>query len=598
MQRTNIGVKCFICGETYGHRYMDMHMHSYFHHEAIEKIKGSEQLHKCWACDVTVMGLQQYKEHITLPKHRHNLFKLKHKRLKRKPLDVNYNTEMTDDEMKALYDLRRQNQSRSKKTDLKKCYICHHGFLEQEFDKHMHSVVHRLAVEQLKGSKQEHRCWACEATQTGIAEFKKHISTQNHKLKLAEFVKNRELGNNTVDYSFEFDELKDLCAQRDQEMFMKKREKIDKWKETKRQKTMKFIETKIKHYATSLMMNNDLEAEQFPPQYHFLSFWENEDDHPASTQHNQNLPTETQESALDTDGSNEPPVKRPCLERPSENIPQEMSAQGTLPNPGGNSTDVSVNDVTPETELPCAPGLVQSVTETNIPHSSAARGVCIETGSEAAVLNPPLHTGFKKPMLKIKRAASTSEQGTTRECMSEQEPNTDSMPPLSVLAEMFTSQASEKDLEVVENVQPHTARVQKNKSNECETERGETSQEHHSSSVKAISCNAHKTKKKTKKQDNLHVLNPEKNKICRKRKVNKLISLSLKEEELSRSLENVGEELFQAYSTLQNSYTEVQRLLAVKQEVTSEMASLRANRIKILQDMKDSGDQQEVLNDS
>ncbi len=49
--------------------------------------------------------------------------------------------------------------------------------------------------------------------------------------------------------------------------------------------------------------------------------------------------------------------------------------------------------------------------------------------------------------------------------------------------------------------------------------------------------------------------------------MNTLISLSLKEEELTSSLENVGEQLFQAYSTLQSAYTEVQRLQDVKQEV-------------------------------
>ncbi len=73
-------------------------------------------------------------------------------------------------------------------------------------------------------------------------------------------------------------------------------------------------------------------------------------DHPASIQHNQNLPSQRQESILDMDRSNGPLVKRPCLERPSENIPQEMSAHGTRPNPDGKGTDVCVNDVTPETE--------------------------------------------------------------------------------------------------------------------------------------------------------------------------------------------------------------------------------------------------------
>lgn len=76
-----------------------------------------------------------------------------------------------------------------------------------------------------------------------------------------------------------------------------------------------------------------------------------------------------------------------------------------------------------------------------------------------------------------------------------QEPYVDSLPPVSLLAEMFESQTSENDLEIIEKVQPHTARVKKNKSNECDTEQGETSLEH-PSSFEAISCNVQKTKKK------------------------------------------------------------------------------------------------------
>ncbi len=79
--------------------------------------------------------------------------------------------------------------------------------------------------------------------------------------------------------------------------------------------------------------------------------------------------------------------------------------------------------------------------------------------------------------------------------MSGQEPYADSLPPASVLADMFESQASENELEIVENVQPHTAQVQKNKSNERETEPGETSLEHQSR-FEAISSNVQKTKKR------------------------------------------------------------------------------------------------------
>ncbi|XP_026146908.1 uncharacterized protein znf106b isoform X2 [Carassius auratus] len=584
---------------------IDKHMHSYFHHEAIEKIKGSLQLHKCWACDVSVMGLEQYKEHIATEMHKQNLFKLQDKRHKREHFKADYNIDLKDTEIKALFDPRPQ--GRKKKKDLDRCSICHHRFPEQDWDKHMHSFIHHQTVEQLKGSEQEHKCWACEMTVKGMAAFKKHISTEHHKRKLSDLTKNRKLGKYTLDYSVEFNELKDLCAQRDQEKFMKKREKMGKWKA--KRKTMKLIQIRStagnEHCTTPFMVNQEFEAGQFPPSCHFMFFWENQNDHPAAIQHNQNLPTQRQESILDMDRSDGPLVK--SLERPSENIPQEMSAHGTHPNCDGKSTDVCVNHVTPGTECgvaadpTCAPELVQSRMEANIPNLTAARGVCLTqeeaAGNEAVVLNPPQHASSKKSMLKVNGAGSQSEQGMTRECMSGKEPYTDSFLPVSVPAEMFKSQASENELEIIENVRPHTAHIQKKRSNECETEQGETSLEHHSS-FEDTSCNVQKTKRK-KQDDSNSDLNPEiNNKISRKRKVNKLISLSMKEEELNSSLENVGEQLFQAYSTLQNAFTEVQRLLAVKQEVTSEMASLRAKRIKILQDMKNPSDQQEVLNES
>lgn len=79
--------------------------------------------------------------------------------------------------------------------------------------------------------------------------------------------------------------------------------------------------------------------------------------------------------------------------------------------------------------------------------------------------------------------------------MSGKEPYTDSFLPVSVPAEMFKSQASENELEIIENVRPHTAHVQKKRSNECEAEQGETSLEHHSS-FEDTSCNVQKTKRK------------------------------------------------------------------------------------------------------
>ncbi len=56
------------------------------------------------------MGLEQYKEHVAARKHKHNLFKLQHKRHNRKPFKVEYNIDLTDNELKALFDLREQDK--------------------------------------------------------------------------------------------------------------------------------------------------------------------------------------------------------------------------------------------------------------------------------------------------------------------------------------------------------------------------------------------------------------------------------------------------------------------------------------------------------
>lgn len=68
--------------------------------------------------------------------------------------------------------------------------------------------------------------------------------------------------------------------------------------------------------------------------------------------------------------------------------------------------------------------------------------------------------------------------------------------------------------------------------------------------------------------------------------VDQLLAVSLREEELNNSLQAVDNSLIQARAALQAAYLEVQRLLMVKQQVTSEMNSLRTERIEILQGMQ------------
>ncbi|XDV42133.1 hypothetical protein PO909_010859 [Leuciscus waleckii] len=574
--------KCLICGEQYGDQNLDTHMHSYIHHEAVEHLKGSEQLHNCLACDVSVLGLELYKEHIATRKHTYSLYKLHNRRKEQRYPQVNYNIDLNDEEFIALQTERKKKIQKCTET----CLVCCQIFPIQDLDAHMHSIVHHQAIEQLKGSPQVHKCLACDMTKTGMAQFKVHIRTLYHKYMLFELQKITADGK-TVDYNAEIDdELRALCYQRDQQMQEKKREKTKKWKQAKLKKAQllksKENTSEIVHLTKPVIGNEDFTNDQLPQSCYLFISWENQNDHPASLQLNQNLPKRRQESILDMDRSNGPLVKKPRHENPSEDLPQAMSANGT-PTP-------EIEDGTSAGPT-CSSGLVQSRMEADKPNLTATKGTCsarrATTENEAVIPKPPLQKRrrSKKSMRKVNKAASQSKWGTTREGMNGQEPHVDYLLSGTSLAEMFESQTSGNGcqaVEVVENFRPQTGRVKKRKSNPCDTEQGETSLDN---SFETNSCNVQKNKKK--KQDISHNnLNPKTNNNTSKRKVKKLLMLSSKEDKLTSSLEDVGDELFLAYSTLQSAYTEVQRLLAVKQQVTSEMASLRTKRMKILQDMK------------
>ncbi|XP_028622975.1 zinc finger protein 106 isoform X3 [Grammomys surdaster] len=70
--------------------------------------------------------------------------------------------------------------------------------------------------------------------------------------------------------------------------------------------------------------------------------------------------------------------------------------------------------------------------------------------------------------------------------------------------------------------------------------------------------------------------------------VDQLLTISLREEELSKSLQCMDNKLLQARAALQTAYVEVQRLLLLKQQVTVEMSALRTHRIQILQGLQET----------
>lgn len=175
--------------------------------------------------------------------------------------------------------------------------------------------------------------------------------------------------------------------------------------EKKKEKTKKWIQAKLKR--VQLLKSKEDTSEIV----HLTKPVMGNENHPASIQLNQNLPKQRHESILDMDRSNEPLVKMPRLENPSENLPQEMSAHGT-PTP-------EIEDGT-SAEPTCSPGLVQRRMEANKPNLTATKGTCSaqkETAkNEAVVPKPPLQkrSSSKKSMRKVNKAASQSKSGTTR----------------------------------------------------------------------------------------------------------------------------------------------------------------------------------------
>ncbi|KAE8290310.1 Zinc finger protein 106 [Larimichthys crocea] len=68
--------------------------------------------------------------------------------------------------------------------------------------------------------------------------------------------------------------------------------------------------------------------------------------------------------------------------------------------------------------------------------------------------------------------------------------------------------------------------------------------------------------------------------------IDQLLAVSLREEELSHSLQTVDTSLIQARAALEAAYIEVQRLMVVKQQMTGEMNTLRNKRIELLKGMQ------------
>ncbi|XP_066532116.1 zinc finger protein 106 isoform X2 [Hoplias malabaricus] len=89
-------MKCPVCLHQYKEENLHTHMHSRIHHEVISKLKTGH--HRCWACDMSINGLKQFKKHIATVQHITSLTYLQQHGGRRHGLTVDY----TDKELAAI----------------------------------------------------------------------------------------------------------------------------------------------------------------------------------------------------------------------------------------------------------------------------------------------------------------------------------------------------------------------------------------------------------------------------------------------------------------------------------------------------------------
>ncbi|GAA6105487.1 uncharacterized protein LOC125139072 [Tachysurus ichikawai] len=103
----------------------------------------------------------------------------------------------------------------------------------------MHSLTHHEAIEKLEGGKQMHKCWACDVSLPGLEQFSRHIKCNEHIRKLTSLKQRRERG---LAVAYNNDELKVLCAQRDHNRMIFKKQKNKEKQNKKRERKAEKIQ--------------------------------------------------------------------------------------------------------------------------------------------------------------------------------------------------------------------------------------------------------------------------------------------------------------------------------------------------------------------
>ncbi|XP_040919941.1 zinc finger protein 106 isoform X2 [Toxotes jaculatrix] len=73
---------CILCRKDYSKKEEQEHFHSMRHHRQLKKVLGKNSFHDCQACKASSMSLKEYAEHISSAQHEAELTKLKSKKIK------------------------------------------------------------------------------------------------------------------------------------------------------------------------------------------------------------------------------------------------------------------------------------------------------------------------------------------------------------------------------------------------------------------------------------------------------------------------------------------------------------------------------------
>nr|XP_057912752.1 zinc finger protein 106-like isoform X2 [Doryrhamphus excisus] len=130
--------------------------------------------------------------------------------------------------------------------------------------------------------------------------------------------------------------------------------------------------------------------------------------------------------------------------------------------------------------------------------------------------------------------------------------------------------APNADTQLESSIQALTVKVERKEENSDANKRKR--QQPHNDGVSDKEANVKRRKTTLKKDQN---------------QMDQLLSVSLREEELNHSLQDLDKSLVLARNALQLAYTEVQRLVLLRQQCTAEVDSLRARRIEILQGLQE-----------